>query len=101
MRTLFVLLSGLWFAAPVFAGGAVVELEIKKMACPLCARTVGERLAGLPGVENVKISLKTDTARVIMAPGRKPDVAQMREVIADAGFEAGAVTVTEQEDRRQ
>lgn len=99
MRTLVVLLSALWFAAPVFAG-TVVELDIKNMACPCCARAVGERLAGLPGVEDV-ISLKTDTARVVMAPGRKPDLARMRKAVTDAGFEAGAVTVIEQEERRQ
>jgi len=98
MRKLVMLLSILWFApvaVPAAGPGAVVEVEIKNMACPLCARTMAERLGGLPGVQDVKISLKTDTARVVMAPGQKPDVARMRKVIADAGFEAGAVKVTQ------
>ena len=86
---------GLTLASSVIAAesGVVAEVEIKNMACPICARTVGERLSKLPGVQDVKISLKTDTARVVMAPGQKPDAEQIRRAVTEAGFEAGAVTL--------
>jgi copper chaperone CopZ len=86
---------GLVLASSAIAAesGAVAEVEIKNMACPICARSVGERLSKLPGVQDVKISLKTDTARVVMAPGRQPDAESLRKAVKDAGFEAGAVTL--------
>jgi copper chaperone CopZ len=96
MRKLVVMLSVLWltpFPALGAEPGAVVEVEIKNMACPVCARAVGERISTLPGVQDVKISLKTDTARVVMAPGQKPNVEQIRKAVAEAGFEPGAVTI--------
>ncbi len=96
MRKLMVVFLALWFVPlpAVAAGpGAVVEAQIKNMACPACARAVGERISELPGVQDVKISLKTDTARVVMAPGRRPDVEAIKKAIAAAGFEPGAATV--------
>lgn len=96
MRRLAVMLSVLWlmpFPALGAGSGAIVEVEIKNMACPVCARAMGERISALPGVLDVKISLKTDTARVVMASGRKPDVESIRKAVAEAGFEPGAATV--------
>lgn len=99
MRKLVLVLWALWLAAlPALAAesAAVVDIEIKNMACPVCARTVGERLKVLPGVRDVKISLKTDTARVVMAPGQKPDMEQIRKTVAKAGFEPGVATVKDE-----
>lgn len=96
MKKLVVMLSVLWLMPFPTLGAepeAVVEVEIKNMACPICARAVGEKISKLPGVQDVKISLKTDTARVVMAPGQKPDVESIRKAVADAGFEPGAATV--------
>lgn len=97
MRILMAVFSALWFVpSAILAGdaGVVIEAQIKNMACPVCARAAGERLRALPGVQDVKISLKTDTARVVMASGRKPDTEAIKKAIADAGFEPGTVTVT-------
>lgn len=102
MRRLGVMLSVLWlipFPALGAGPGAVVEVEIKNMACPVCARAVGERISALPGVQDVKINLKTDTARVVMAPGHRPDVERIRQAVTEAGFEPGAATV-QPEDRK-
>ena len=99
MRKLVLVLWTLWLAAlPAIAAesGAVVDIEIKNMVCPVCARTVGERLKVLPGVRDVKINLKTDTARVVMAPGQKPDVEQIRKTVTKAGFEPGVATVKDE-----
>lgn len=95
MQTIAALALG-WLAvlpASADGGGVVVEAEIKNMACPVCARAIGERISALPGVQDVKISLKTDTARIVMAAGRKPDVEAIKRAIAEAGFAPGAVTV--------
>lgn len=99
MRKLVAMLPVLWLMPLPASGagpGAVVEVEIKNMACPVCARSVGERISELSGVQDVKISLKTDTARVVMAPGQKPDVEGIRKAVAKAGFEPGAVTIQPQ-----
>lgn len=96
MRRLIVVLSALWLVPLLgIAGGsgAVVEAQIKNMTCPVCARAVGERISKLPGVQDVKISLKTDTARVVMLPGQKPDVEAIKKEITAAGFEPGTVTI--------
>lgn len=86
-------------AALAAESGAVAEVEIKNMACPICVRAVGERLRQMPGVQDVKISLKTDTARVVMAPGHRPNAEQLRKAVSEAGFEAGAVTLPPSPDK--
>jgi copper chaperone CopZ len=95
MNKLVAVWFGLALASSAIAAesGAVAEVEIKNMVCPICARSVGERLSKLPGVQDVKISLKTDTARLVMAPGHKPDAEQIRKAVTEAGFEAGAITL--------
>ena len=95
MNKLVAVCLGIVLASSAIAveSGAVAEVEIKNMVCPICARSVGERLHILPGVQDVKINLKADTAHVVMLPGRKPDAGQIRKAVTDAGFEAGAVTL--------
>lgn len=96
MRKLVMMISVLWFVTlPAFGAEpvTVVVIEIKNMACAVCARTVIERLIALPGVQDVEINLKTDTAHVVMAPGRKPDVERIRKTVAVAGFKSGVVMV--------
>ncbi len=102
MNKIFLMWAGLALGISVHASesAAVVEVEIRNMACPVCARAVGERLRNLPGVQDVKISLKTDTARVVMAPGHKPDPGQLRKAVSDAGFEPGAVKLPAAAPRR-
>lgn len=80
------------------AARVVVEAQIKNMACPVCARAVGERIRALAGVQDVKISLKTDTARIVMAAGRKPDLEAIKQAIAEAGFEPGTVAVVSRDE---
>ena len=95
MNTLVAVWFGLVLTSSAIAAesGAVAEIEIRNMACPTCVRSVGERLRKLPGVQDVKISLKTGGARVVMAPGQKPDVQQIRQTVTDLGFDAGAVAL--------
>lgn len=103
MNKFVALWFGLVLASSAIAAesGAVAEVKIKNMVCPVCARSVGERLRKLPGVHDVKINLKTDTARVVMAPGQKPDAGQIRKAVTDAGFEAGAVTLPSADQKAQ
>lgn len=91
------LLGALLSAAPAAAEQTVVEIEIKNMSCPVCARTISERLRATPGVTKAKVSLKQKKATVVLASGQAPDAARLKQVIAEAGFETGNATVRSQQ----
>lgn len=98
MRQWIFLLGALLSTTPAVAEQAVVEVEveIKNMSCPVCARTISERLRATPGVAKAEVSLKHKKATVVLAPGQAPDPARLKQVIAEAGFEAGETTVRRQ-----
>lgn len=80
--------------APAFAGDAtVVEIGIENMSCPVCARTVAERLRQVPGVVTADVSLRKKRATVALAKNAPVDTAAMKQAIADAGFKPGAVVI--------
>ena len=96
MKRLAVLIVTMLLApAEIFAASqSVVVVEIKDMSCPVCAQTISKQLqASVPGVEKAEVSLRKKQATVILAPGREPDVARIKQVITDAGFEAGNANV--------
>jgi copper chaperone CopZ len=47
----------------------VVTLEIAGMTCPGCAKTVQERLAGIPGVAAAAVRFEQRRAYVVCDPG--------------------------------
>lgn len=96
MRQWIFLLGALLSATPAVAEQTVVEVDIKNMSCPVCARTIGERLRATPGVAKAEVSLRHKKATVVLAPGQTPDPARLKQVIAEAGFEAGDATVRRQ-----
>lgn len=97
MRQWSFLLWALLSTMPAVAEQTVVEIGIKNMSCPVCARTISERLRATPGVTKAEVSLKQKKATVVLAPGRIPDPGRLKQVIAEAGFEAGDATVRTQQ----
>ena len=80
--------------APAYAGdAAVVEIGIENMSCPVCARTVAERLRKVPGVATADVSLRKKRATVALAENAPVDPATLKQAIADAGFKPGAVVI--------
>lgn len=97
MRQWIFLLGALLSVTPAVAEQTVVEVDIKNMSCPVCARTIGERLRATPGVVKAEVSLRRKKATVVLAPGQVPDPGRLKQVISDAGFEAVDATVHTQQ----
>ena len=97
MRQWIFLLGTLLSATPAVAEQTVVEIGIKNMSCPVCARTISERLRTVPGVAKAEVSLRRKKATVVLAPGQAPAPGRLKQVISDAGFEAGDATVRTQQ----
>lgn len=76
---------------------AVVEVDVEGMACPACSARLEKELSKLDGVNGVHVSLKDKKARIVFAPGEKPDIDKIKKVVTDSGFTPGNATVrTEQ-----
>jgi copper chaperone len=66
---------------------ASVVVKVSGMKCGGCVKSVTNVLQELPGVNRVEVLLEPGEARVDYDPG-KVQVEAMRQVVADAGFEA-------------
>lgn len=71
----------------------IVVIEIENMSCPVCARTVTERLQQVPGVAKADVSLRKKRATVSMKTDTRVDVDRLKKAITDAGFKPGAAVV--------
>lgn len=86
----------LWTVA---ADRTIVEVEVQGMACSACSYRVEKELGRLDGVNEAHVSLKDKRARIVLAPGEKPDVDKIKKVITDAGFTPGKAIVRPEEPR--
>ncbi|HUF79965.1 MAG TPA: heavy metal-associated domain-containing protein [Burkholderiales bacterium] len=84
----------LWALA---AQKTVVEVGVEGMACSACSYRVEKELGKLDGVNGVHVSLKEKKARIVFAPGAKPDLEKISKTITDAGFTPGKATVRTEE----
>lgn len=62
---------------------ATTQIKIKGMSCAHCAAMVEKNLGKLPGVESVKVDLAAGTADI----AGETDMAKVREVVSELGFE--------------
>jgi copper chaperone CopZ len=86
----------LWALA---AQRTVVEVDVEGMACSACSYRLEKELGKLDGVNGVHVSLKDKRARIVLAPGEKPDVDKIKKTITEAGFTPGNATVRTEEIR--
>lgn len=66
-----------------------VTIKVEGMSCGGCVKNVTGVLKGLPGVEDVQVSLEGASATVRHDPA-KVSVEALRAAVEDAGFDAPA-----------
>jgi copper chaperone len=64
-----------------------ITIKVKGMTCQGCVHSVTSVLQAVPGVDAVHVSLATGDAQVSFDPA-KTNVAELAEMIEEAGFEA-------------
>jgi mercuric ion binding protein len=72
-------------AASAFAGETTVTLAVRNWYCAACPHVVKESLAAVPGVTNVAVSDKTNTA-VVTFDDTKADVKALIKATTEAGY---------------
>jgi periplasmic mercuric ion binding protein len=72
-------------ASPAFAGETTVILAVRNWYCAACPHVIRQSLAAVPGVINVTVSDKTETASVTF-DDTKSDVKTLTEATAAAGY---------------
>lgn len=65
----------------------IVELKVEGMDCEGCVKSVTRMLSGLPGVQNVDVSLADARARVTYDPA-KVGMQDMKKAVERAGYKA-------------
>lgn len=85
---LLVFLSALLLAAGIRPGAAaaVHSFQVDGLACPFCSYGVEKQLKAIPGVNGVKVSIKSGTVTVTMKDGAKLTRAQADKAVKAAGF---------------
>lgn len=74
-------------AEPLAAGP--VKLYMNGLACPLCATNIDQQLGDLPGIQNIKVDLKTGIVTAAIVGDQRPAPKQ----IAAAADQAGVTLV--------
>jgi copper chaperone len=64
-----------------------IELKVEGMDCEGCVKSVTRMLSGVPGVQNVDVSLAQASAKVTYDPGQA-DVPAMKKAVERAGYKA-------------
>ena len=64
-----------------------VELKVEGMDCQGCVKSVTRMLSGVPGVENVDVSLEEGRARVTYDPA-KAGPTEFKRAVERAGYKA-------------
>jgi copper chaperone len=65
---------------------ATAEIKIEGMSCEGCVKSVSRTLAGVPGVNDVNVSLAQASAKVTYDPQRT-SVADLKKAVERAGYE--------------
>jgi len=64
-----------------------VELKVEGMDCEGCVKSVTRMLSGVPGVQQVDVSLAQGNARVTYDPA-KSNLAEFKRAVERAGYKA-------------
>ena len=67
------------------------KLHVKGMGCPLCATNVRKAIERQPGVEAVNIDLGKGIVTVASRPNLEPTESDLRQAVANAGFELAKI----------
>lgn len=80
------ILSFLFLQANANGAGLEAKVHIKGMTCPSCAASVERELKALPQVASVAISLRENTATVVIKDGQNLPQDQLKRAIEKAGY---------------
>lgn len=92
--------AALALVLPLLAFGAerqVVDIAVKGMTCPFCAYGLEKNLGKASEVEQASASLKSQNVRIVLKPGKAPDIERYKQLIHDAGFTPGEAHVSKEE----
>jgi copper chaperone CopZ len=90
-----VALAGLLLAVePVRAEYLRIQLRVYGLDCEVCARGVASSVQRISGVKSVNVSLKTGMLEIVLAPGSKFKMSDLRRRIRENGFRSMEATVT-------
>jgi copper chaperone len=64
-----------------------VELKVEGMDCEGCVKSVTRMLSGVPGVQQVQVSLAEASAKVTYDPAQA-SVSAMKKAVERAGYKA-------------
>jgi len=88
LATLVICLMLTWVAGPLrTAHAGEITLDVTGMTCRICPKAVKKALKMVEGVEEVEVSYKEKTARVVYDAG-KTGVKELVESVKKAGYGA-------------
>lgn len=67
----------------------IVEIDLTGLSCSFCVYGLKKNLEKHPEIDNAKISLKQNKARVHLVPNAKITTEEIKEIIENAGFASG------------
>ncbi len=76
----------LFLQMTALAAGVETKIHIKGMTCPSCAASVERELKALPQVSSVSISLRQNTATVVLKEGQNLSQDQIKHAVEKAGY---------------
>ncbi len=94
MKNLLILLAGLGLVPAVTAREIVLTVE--GLVCAFCANGIAATAQRDPAIADVVVDLDNALARFVVKPNAGLTADGAKKIIARAGYEASAVTVTDQ-----
>jgi len=99
---LLIILVAVGFSSAQTTKAKTLTLAVSGMKCDNCVTKVDKALRGVEGVKDVNVSLKNNSAKVVLASmSVKPEV--LLNAVSDAGFtaSAGKLTVAAKKDAKE
>ena len=95
-KLIIAILTGMVFFLTAIAQARVTDMTVAVdgMSCPFCAFGVEKRLKKVRGVATVAVDMKTGTADLVAKPKVSIHYQEVPKAIEEAGFTAGAMTIT-------
>ena len=79
---------------PLHAEYRKIELRVYGLDCGLCARGVAASVQRLGGVQSVDVDLKTGMLNIVLLPGNKFKMSDLRRRIKENGFRSMEAKIT-------
>lgn len=99
---MLIILITVGFSSAQTTTGKTLTLAVSGMKCDNCVTKVDKALRGVEGVKDVNVSLKNNSAKVVLASASvNPEV--LLNAVSDAGFaaSAGKLTVAAKKDTKE